>query len=114
MSISEARDVRVEGTMRETSIAVGRLGDVSLVSVGRDAVRGALLANGSIEVLHTEQMRGDQRVPPVVRENSRCEGFKRALTRHEARIEDEKWSAELVRTRLEDGKGLKSSKGRSK
>jgi hypothetical protein len=56
--------------MRETSIAVGRLGGVS-EAVGR-AIRGAL-ANGSVKVLHTEQMRGDKRVPPDVRQYSRFE-----------------------------------------
>jgi hypothetical protein len=45
MSVGEARDVGVEGAMRETSIAVGRLGGMS-EAVGR-AIRGTL-ANGSI------------------------------------------------------------------
>lgn len=65
MSVSEARDVRVESAMRETSIAVGGLRGVSEAVSGSTAIGGAL-ANGSIEVLHTEQMRGDKRVPPSV------------------------------------------------
>lgn len=44
-----------------------------MVAVLLSAIGDALLADGSIEVLHTEQMRGDKGVPPVVRENSRCE-----------------------------------------
>jgi hypothetical protein len=43
-------------------------------AVGRPAVGGAL-ANGSVEILHTEQMRGDERVPPDVRQNSRFEDW---------------------------------------
>jgi hypothetical protein len=70
VSISEARDVRVKGTVRESSITVGRLGSVA-EAVGR-AVRGTL-ANWSIEVLHAEQVRGDKRVPPGVRQYSRFE-----------------------------------------
>lgn len=40
-------------------------------AIGR-AIRGTL-ANRSIEVLHAEQMRGDERVPPGVRQYSRFE-----------------------------------------
>jgi hypothetical protein len=54
----------------ESSITVGRLRSVS-EAVGR-AIRGTL-ANWSIEVLHVEQVRGDKRVPPGVRQYSRFE-----------------------------------------
>lgn len=70
MSIGKARDVRVEGTVGESSITVGRLGSVS-EAVGR-AVRGTL-TNWAIEVLHVKQVRGDKRVPPSVRQYSRFE-----------------------------------------
>lgn len=52
--------------MREASIAVGWLGGVTLEASLVSSIAGAL-AHGSIEVLHTEQMRGDLRVPPDVR-----------------------------------------------
>lgn len=73
VSFGKARDVGVEGAMGEASVAVGGLGGVA-EAVGRPAVGGAL-ANGSVEILHTEQMRGDERVPPDVRQNSRFEDW---------------------------------------
>lgn len=69
--------------MGETGIAVGRLGSMS--ETASSGTVGGALADGSVEVLHTEQMRGDERVPPNVRQNSRFEGFERALI--EARSE---------------------------
>ena len=51
--------------MREASITVGWLGSMA-EAVSRAAVGGAL-ADGSIEILHPEKMRGDKGVPPNVR-----------------------------------------------
>ena len=60
VAIGKARDVRGEGTVREASVALRRLRAVS-----EAAIRSSL-ANRSIEILHTEQMRGDLGVPPNV------------------------------------------------
>lgn len=65
VSIGEACDVRGEGTMGEARIAVGGLRRVT-EAVDRAAAGGAL-ADWTVEVLHPEQMRGDERVPPNVR-----------------------------------------------
>lgn len=54
MSLGKARDVGSEGTMGKASIAVGGLGDVA----GK-ASRVAAVLGGTVQILHTEKMRGD-------------------------------------------------------
>lgn len=56
--------------MREARVTVGGLGGMAESSTMTVA---PLLANGTVEILHPEQMRGDLRVPPVMRYNSRFE-----------------------------------------
>lgn len=67
MSVSKAGDVGVESTVRETSVTVRGLRSVSREAVRGSSAIGDTLAHGSIEVLHSEKMRGDKRVPPSVR-----------------------------------------------
>jgi len=51
MAVGKARDVRGEGAMGETSVAIGGLGSMALETAG--AIRiGATLADGCVEVLH--------------------------------------------------------------
>jgi hypothetical protein len=64
--IRETGDVRGESTVGETSVAVGGLGGMSESVAARGRIVGTL-AMCTIEILHVEQVRGDKRVPPVVR-----------------------------------------------
>lgn len=81
VAVSEARDVGGEGSMREASIAVGGLGGMAETRAIGTGWRS--LASISIKLLHPEKVRGDERVPPSVTENSRFERFRRAWERHE-------------------------------
>lgn len=81
VAVSEARDVGGEGSMRETSIAVGGLGGMAETRAVGTGWRS--LASSSIKLLHPKEVRGDERVPPSVTENSRFERFQRAWERHE-------------------------------
>jgi hypothetical protein len=71
--ISKARHVGGEGAMGETSIAVGGLGRVAEAVTTRGRVVRALRVGAVEVVLHVEEMRGDVRVPPGVRQYSRFE-----------------------------------------
>lgn len=99
VTVSKARDVGGEGSMRKASIAVGRLGSMAEArTVG--TVRRSL-ASRSIEFLHPEKVRGDKGVPPSVTKNSRFERFQRAQRRHENRrrmreIRAADWSRTLI------------------
>jgi hypothetical protein len=64
--IRETGDIRGESTVGETSVAVGGLGGMTESVAARGRVMGTL-AMRTIEVLHVEHVRGDERVPPVVR-----------------------------------------------
>ena len=64
--IGESGDVRGEGTMGEASVAVRGLGGMSEPVAARGRVVSALGVL-AVKVLHVEQVRGDKRVPPVVR-----------------------------------------------
>jgi len=61
MPIGKARNVRSESAMREACIAVGGLGGMA------EARGGARPRLRTVQVLHPEQMRRDQRVPRDVR-----------------------------------------------
>ncbi len=52
--------------MREASVTEGGFGAVAL-KAALSMSSGAALADGAIEVLHAQQVRGDERVPPSVR-----------------------------------------------
>lgn len=59
--ISEARNVRSEGTVREAGVAVGRLRRVTESTCRVGGTSGN--ATGCREVLHPEKMRRDKAVP---------------------------------------------------
>ena len=65
VTISKSGDVGSEGAMRKASIAVGRLRRMAKPTAV--TAIGASLANGTVEILHPEKMRGDLRVPPGLR-----------------------------------------------
>jgi hypothetical protein len=64
--ISKARHVGGESTVGEAGVTVGRLGSMAEAVAARGRIVSALRVL-AIKVLHVEQMRGDKRVPPVVR-----------------------------------------------
>jgi hypothetical protein len=64
--VSKTGHVGGESAMGEAGVAVGRLGCMAEAVSARGRVVGTLSMD-AVEVLHVEQVRGDESVPPVVR-----------------------------------------------
>lgn len=62
VSLGKARYVGGKGAMREAGIAVGGFRGMAV-----EATRAGAVLSGTVQVLHTEKVRGDEGVPPGVR-----------------------------------------------
>ena len=64
MSVGEASDVGSKSAVGKAGVTVRGLGGMAK-AIAPIAI-GTILANRAVEILHTEKVRGDERVPPGV------------------------------------------------